>query len=160
MNSSELVSLNAVWRGYSEYSSSCFHCRNEFIRSSFLLATLIYPCHSAGGTVWALVLGNFHPGLSMPSADSHYAIISPCGSLTRPRYLSSHPLSLCSSPIKKQAHGWFGCDDSSMPGFCSTGFPIIRYICNRNRFRDAVGLPGYSSATFSARLSDIRGLAM
>ena len=97
MNSSELVSL-AVWLGYSEYNSSCFRCCNEFIRNASLLTTLIYPCHSAGGTVQTFIgvspplfRGSFPP-TTMPSADSRYAIGSPCGSLTRGLCILSNPL--------------------------------------------------------------------
>ena len=71
MNSSELVSLDAVWLGYCEYSSSCFHCCDEFIRSTSLITSLIYPCRSAGGTVRAFTLAGYLPSrLIMPSADS------------------------------------------------------------------------------------------
>jgi len=71
MNSSELVSLDAVWLGCCEYSSSCFHCRNDFISSASLLTSLIYPCRSAGGTVRAFTLASYSsPRLIMPSADS------------------------------------------------------------------------------------------
>jgi len=57
MNSSELVSLDAVWLGYFEYNSSYFHCCDELIRSASLITAFIYlPDFERDGTVRALFL--------------------------------------------------------------------------------------------------------
>ena len=61
--------------------NSSAHCCNEFIRSTSLFTTLIYPRHSAGGTVWAFVgvrppcycQGSFPP-TTMPPADFSHAV--------------------------------------------------------------------------------------
>ncbi len=87
------------------------------------------------------------PGITTPSADSPYAINSPCGSLTRcSAYLRALPL--CSSP-----HGvWLvdgrGTLSNQRLGFCSTGFPYIPVIFKRQIPQRHMGPPGVSSGYF------------
>ena len=157
MNSSELVSL-AGWLGYSEYNSSCFHRCNGLIRRTSLLTPLIYPCHSAGGTVRAFILFNFN-GTTMPSADSRYAIGSPCGSLTRGLCILSNPL-ICvpnlSVGLARAMTRYF----PDARGFVLPVSPIIPVAFQIQPLSRRNGPPGVNSATFSARSSDIRGLIM
>jgi hypothetical protein len=114
INSSELVSLTTAVAGYSKYSLSCFLCCHEFIRSTSLLTSLIYPCHSAGGTVQAfggvsppklwLVSNPVYSCLAglptphMPSADSRIHVKRPLRFAHSLLCLPSRP-SLCVPPL-------------------------------------------------------------
>ena len=76
-----------------------------------LTTTTIYPCHSAGGTVRAFtgvrlpfIQGSFLR-LNMPSADSRYAVGSPCGSLTRSFCNLSSPFVCVSRPVGRARQG-------------------------------------------------------
>ena len=142
MNSSELVSLDAVWLGYCEYSSSCFHCYNEFIRNASLITPLIYPCHSAGGTVRAFTLASYlPPRLIMPSADSRIRDGLASRLAHSADSFATASTYSCSSPYGVRLIGV----RDALPtdaGIFFTGFPNIPVAYSDGLIRDAAGLPG------------------
>ena len=101
------------------------HCRNESIRSTSLITTLIYPCHSAGGTVRAFTLAGYpRPGLLCPLLTPAYVMGSPLGLLTRLiRPLLRPPIRV---PLGL-AGGWDALPPDARD-FVSPVSPIIRYL--------------------------------
>ena len=94
-------------RRYRPFSYCCI----RQISTRSLTTTTIYPCHSAGGTVRAFIgvrppfiQGSFLR-LNMPSADSRYAMGSPCGSLTRRLCKLSSPIVCVSQPFGSGSSG-------------------------------------------------------
>lgn len=59
----------------------------------------------------------------MPSADSHYAVISPYGLLTQDVYISPYPL-FVSLILLGQVHWNLEYDESQCRGFWFTGYPV------------------------------------
>jgi len=149
MNSSELVSPDAVWLGCFEYNSSCFICCHGLIRSSSLITSLIYPCHSAGGTVRAFTLaGLFPPRLNMPSADSHCVINAPCGLLTRLGHPSPRLLFCVPSPFWIRLINGLDAPPTDAGIFFLPVFPDIPVACSDGFPPRRNGSPGVSSDCF------------
>ena len=115
-----------------------------------LITTLIYPCHSTGGTVRTLFLSKFKPAQEIicPLLTPAYAMGSPCGLLTRQALHAVASLSLCSTPYRvRLVRG----QDAIFPDardFDLPVFPFIPVAFQMQPFPRRSGPPGVSSGYF------------
>ena len=93
----------------------------------------------------------------MPSADSPYAINSPCGSLTRCS-ACFRTLALCSSPDGVWLVDGQGALSNQRLGFYFTGFPCIPVVFKRQLPPRHLGPPGVSSDYFQRTIVRYTGI--
>ena len=105
-------------------------------KTYILLTAIIYPCHSAGGTVRAftgvgpprfIFTQLVSPALP-PSAESHYTISAPYGLLTRYFNCRRIPQFVVSSLRRVLARWWSGYDLPPTPGISGNRFSLFRWF--------------------------------